>query len=94
MRYGEYVAVDGGEIELTLTIDGGEFSLSEMIEGGELSSSTFIVPNLQNKTITPTDEDQIVTADTGYNGLHSVTVERIPSNYGHISYNGSVLTVY
>lgn len=92
--YGDRVAIDGGEIVLSSAIDGGEGVLSSLIDGGELGSTTMLVPNLQNKTVTPSDDEQIITADLGYNGLHSVTVERIPSNYGHIAYNGSVLMVY
>ena len=83
--YGDRVAIDGGEIKLSASID-----------GGEIGSTTILVPNLQNKTVTPSDVEQIIPADgaLGYNGLHTVTVERIPSNYGHIAYNGSVLMVY
>lgn len=92
--YGDRVAIDGGEIVLSSALDGGEGALANLIDGGEIGSTTFVVANLQNKTVTPSDDEQIITADLGYNGLHSVTVERIPSNYGHIAYNGSVLTVY
>ena len=31
-------------------------------------------PNLQNKTITPSANQQIITADSGYDGLNSVTI--------------------
>lgn len=97
MRYGDIVAVDGGELSLVNSIDGGEAALSINIDGGEIGSTTLIEADLQlNKTVTPSDDEQVITADAalGYNGLYSVTVERIPSNYGHIAYNGSVLTVY
>ena len=36
---------------------------------------------LQDKTIIPTTEDQIVTADTGYTGLGTVTVKGVTGNY-------------
>lgn len=37
--------------------------------------------DLQNKTITPTEQTQTVEADTGYDGLDTVTVNPIPSGY-------------
>lgn len=44
---------------------------------------TFTAPitSLQNKTITPTKSEQTIRADVGYDGLESVKVEAIPSEY-------------
>lgn len=39
------------------------------------------VINLQNKSVTPSTSEQEITYDTGYNGLGTVTVDRIPSQY-------------
>lgn len=54
--------------------------------GKWFSSVTVNVPtgstiNNQNKTITPTESSQDITADSGYTGLGTVTVSAIPSNY-------------
>lgn len=51
--------------------------------------------NIQaSKTVTPADVLQNVLPDAGYDGLGRVVVEAIPSNYGHIAYNGGILKVY
>ena len=44
----------------------------------EIANSTI---TLQNKTITPTKSEQTIQADAGYDGLESVIVEAIPSEY-------------
>lgn len=46
----------------------------------EITNSTSTI-TLQNKTITPTKSEQTIQADAGYDGLESVKVEAIPSEY-------------
>lgn len=38
-------------------------------------------PSMQTKTVTPTTSQQIITPDSGYNGLSQVTINSIPSQY-------------
>ena len=40
-----------------------------------------VQPTLQQKTVTPTDKQTVVEADSNYNGLLSVTVNAIPNEY-------------
>ena len=49
--------------------------------------------SLQDKTVTPTQSTQTISADAGYGGLGTVTVNPIPSNYGLITWDGSKLIV-
>lgn len=42
--------------------------------------------------VTPGDEQQVFDPPEGYN-FGRVTVDKIPSNYGKISFNGAALTV-
>lgn len=44
-------------------------------------------------TITPSDEVQILPTNSRLL-KKNIVIEPIPSNYGHISWNGSVLTVW
>ena len=50
------------------------------LKGGTFNTDGTSINN-QNKTITPTTSQQVITADTGYTGLGTVTVNRIPTNY-------------
>lgn len=63
--------------------------------GKFFSSVTVNVPvgstiNNQNKTVTPTTSQQTITADSGYTGLGTVTVNRIPTDYLIPSGNKSI----
>ena len=46
--------------------------------------------DFQERCIVPSDEEQVVTADSGHAAL---SVAAIPSNYGRISFNGYELKV-
>ena len=47
----------------------------------EITNSTSTITLQKNKTITPTKSEQTIQADAGYDGLESVKVEAIPSEY-------------
>lgn len=43
--------------------------------------------------ITPSDEVQVIPIE-GKQARHDITIQPIPSNFGHIAYNGAFLSVY
>lgn len=63
--------------------------------GGLSGSLSMELPTIhaQGKTVVPSMEEQIIVPDAGYNALSKVIVEKIPQNYGLITYNGSWITV-
>lgn len=58
---------------------------------GEMSGSEGMTP--QAKTVTPSTEEQVVTADEGYNCLSQVTVKAIPYVESPNSAGGTTVTI-
>ncbi len=48
---------------------------------------------LEESTVTPSGEEQIVIPSAGYDGLKKVTVAPIPQCYGLITYDGTKIMV-
>ena len=82
----ELIGSDGEVVTGTFTIDSELSTVDELIEEIQTALQNKAAgapadPVLQDKTITPTTSIQSVTADEGYDGLDTVIVEAIPSNY-------------
>lgn len=70
----------------------GTMSAIPQSHGGTIEPSDF-QPLAQDKSAIPSDIDQEIVADDGFY-LNKVTVRAIPNTYGHITYNGGVITVW
>ena len=66
----------------------GDATASDVAEGKTFTSKAGLkvtgtakanTPTLQSKTVTPSTSQQIITPDSGYDGLSSVTVESMPT---------------
>lgn len=66
---------------------GTEYSaeLSEVIK--------VITDDFEELTATATEETQVIMPHQGYAAFSKVTINPIPSNYGLITWNGSIITV-
>lgn len=47
----------------------------------------------QEKTVTPSSEQQIVTPDANFAAFSRVIVEAVPSEYGKVTYTGDEISV-
>lgn len=77
-----------GDIQLDLVV-----SEDPLIQAEIETAITIVGGRFQDKAVIPSDEIQVISADPGYSALSSVTIDPIPSNYGRITWDGSVLTV-
>lgn len=54
---------------------------------------TVVAGHLEEMTATPSSETQVIVCDPGFDGISQITIDPIPSNYGRITYDGSIITV-
>lgn len=84
--------VIGGETGLVTRID-GTASLHTSIDGETAQYIGGAVQLEDHIEVTPSAEEQRIEPAAGYVGIKAVTVHPIPSNYGLVTWTGSVLTI-
>lgn len=93
MKYGRYVAMDGGEIALRSMIDGGEVEMETNIDGGEIGAFMLIYPEPYTGDLVVTPKawtEQVL--HTAYKTMPGdVTVLEVPYFETH---NPNGMTVY
>lgn len=79
-----------------LTISIGSATLNTNISsptvGVKISGNRAYTQYTGPTTVTPSDETQVLLT-AGRNVMQNITINPIPSNYGRVSYDGSVLTI-
>ena len=84
--------VIGGETGLVKRVDGT--AALKSVYDGQTAQYIGGAPQLEDEIeVTPSAEEQRITPSLGYVGLKAVTVKPIPSNYGLITWNGSILII-
>ena len=58
---------------------------------GYASANVNVQPSLQDKTVSPTESQQIISADNGYDGLDEVTINAIETEAQTITTNGTYI---
>ena len=90
MIYGNAVAIDGGEVALTLQVDGGEIQLNNQVDGGEVGLFFPIYPEAYTgqTEVTPSEQTQTLPTN-GLMMLSDITVLPIPYPNGNDMAYGS-----
>ena len=88
------ILIDAEITDDSITLD-CDISVSEMVLEADIGVAYVmsVLPIYDGPAvIIPTEDDQII-ATEGKHVLSNITVEKIPSNYGRVTWNGSYLTI-
>ena len=87
----------GGEQIIAVIPEGLEQVIGVIAEGKEqmiiVSPELEVAKVLRSLSVTPTNASQLFIPEEGVDGFSRVEVDAIPSNYGLVTYNGSIITI-
>ena len=87
------ITIDADVVIGSCALDASVSSVDLSIPSDVGSTITVVSGHLQEMTATPSAETQIIVCDPGFTGISKVTIDPIPSTYGLITYDGSIITV-
>lgn len=87
------ITIDANVVVGSMALDADIGGLDMSIPADVGMTITIVSGHLEEMSATPSSETQVIVCDPGFDGISKVTIDPIPSNYGLVTYDGSIITV-